>query len=284
MRALRSSSVVLVCVALVTSVGAGIGTAGAAPMRSRPAVAMALPDPVPCLGCWRPRVRTSWQWQLNAPPTVPRLLDVEMYDIDGFDASRRLVRRMHARDIRVTCYVDAGSWEEWRPDAEAFPQEVLGRSNGWPGERWLDIRRLDVLQPIMEARVEMCARKGFDAVEFDLVDAYMNRTGFPLTAADQLAYNVWLANTAHQHGMAVFLKNDLPQIDELLPYFDGAVNEQCHEFSECGRLSAFVDAGEPVFGVEYSLEPSGFCPAANRRNFEFLKKRLRLDAWRVPCR
>jgi glycosyl hydrolase family 114 len=32
----------------------------------------------------------------------------------------------------------------------------------------------------MRARLGMCAAKGFDAVEFDNVDAYLNRTGFAL--------------------------------------------------------------------------------------------------------
>ena len=70
----------------------------------------------------------------------------------------------------------------------------------------------------------------------------------------------------------------------MLPYFDAALNEQCHQYSECGPLSAFVEAGKPVFGVEYRLETGEFCEAANRRNFNFLLKRLALDAWREPCR
>lgn len=207
-----------------------------------------------------------------------------MYDVDGFETSRRLVRRMHARDIRAVCYVSAGAWEAFRPDADDVPEELLGRRNGWPGERWLDIRELDTLGPFLQARVAMCARKGFDGIEFDNVDGYANRTGFPLTSADQLAFNVWLANTAHAHGLAAFLKNDVGQIRELERYFDGAVNEQCHQYDECARLSRFVDAGKPVFGVEYRLHAAEFCPAANRRNLDFLQKRLDLDAWRVACR
>ena len=256
--------------------------AGVAPQG--PTLAAALPAPVGCPGCWEPRLRTSWQWELRRPPRVGDLLDVDMYDIDGFEAGRRLVRRMHARGIRAVCYVSAGSWEEWRPDADAFPEAILGRNNGWPGERWLDIRRLDVLEPIMVARIEMCARKGFDGIEFDNVDGYANRTGFALSGEDQLAFDAMLANAAHEHGLTAFLKNDLGQIDELLPYFDAALNEQCHQYSECGRLSAFVEAGKPVFGVEYRLETGEFCEAANRRNFNFLRKRLALDAWREPCR
>jgi hypothetical protein len=28
--------------------------------------------------------------------------------------------------------------------------------DGWPAERWLDIRRIDVLRPIMAARMDVC--------------------------------------------------------------------------------------------------------------------------------
>ena len=120
--------------------------------------------------------------------------------------------------------------------------------------------------------------------KFDNVDGYANRTGFPLSGADQLRYNVFLANAAHRRGLSALLKNDLGQIRKLLPYFDAALNEQCHQYDECGRLDAFVDAGKAVFGVEYKLETTEFCDAANAHDFNFLKKRLALGPWRVPCR
>jgi hypothetical protein len=43
----------------------------------------------------------------------------------------------------------------------------------------------------MRARVEMCRSKGFNAVDFDNVDAYTNDTGFHLTAAEQRAYDIF---------------------------------------------------------------------------------------------
>ncbi len=244
--------------------------------------ALALPDPVPCDGCWQPELETSWQWQLQGK--IDRSVDVEMFDVDGFDVRRRMVTRLHDDGAAVVCYVSAGSWEEWRPDADAFPEQVLGRTNGWPGERWLDIRALDVLAPIMEARMDMCADKGFDGVEFDNVDGYQNRTGFDLRARDQARYNAWLANAAHERGLSVALKNDLGQVRKLLPFFDYALNEQCFQYDECDRLVPFVDAGKAVFGVEYRLATNEFCPDANAMNFNFLKKKLSLGAWRVACR
>jgi hypothetical protein len=254
------------------------------PVRASAGPALRVARPVACAGCWHPGRKVSWQWQLSSPPKASALLDVKMYDVDGFETSKRLVRAMHTKRIKAVCYLSAGSWERWRPDAGAFPKAVLGKSNGWPGERWLDIRKVKVLAPIMRARVRMCARKGFDAVEFDNVDGFQNATGFPLSGADQLRYDVFLANAAHKRGMSALLKNDLDQIPKLLPYFDAALNEQCFQYHECGALRRFVRAGKPVFNVEYKLAASSFCPKANARDFNSLKKRLALDTWRVPCR
>jgi hypothetical protein len=248
------------------------------------ASAATVPSPVACPGCWHPPLKVSWQWQLSEPPKIAALLDVSMYDVDGFEGSARLVRAMHERTITSVCYLSAGTWEKWRPDASRFPTKVLGKSNGWPGERWLDIRAMAPLKPIMRSRLAMCRRKGFDAVEFDNVDGYQNATGFALTGAQQLRYDIFLANAAHRRGMSALLKNDLGQIRKLVPYFDASLNEQCFQYSECGALSRFVDANKPVFQVEYKLPSGRFCPKANKRNFNSLRKRLALGAWRVPCR
>jgi hypothetical protein len=241
------------------------------------------PEPVPCVGCWQPDIVTSWQWQLQGH--VDTAFDVQMYDIDGFEATRALVSSINAGGAAAVCYIGVGSWENWRPDADRFPARVLGRSNGWRGERWLDIRRMRILAPLMRERLRMCADKGFDGVELDLVDGYQNRTGFPLTGADQRRYNIFLANAAHRLGLSVALKNDLGQIGALLPYFDYALNEQCHRYHECDRLDAFIGDGKAVFGVEYGMKTWEFCGQSNAHDFNFLRKDLDLRALpRVPCR
>ena len=242
---------------------------------------VALPDATPCEGCWVPEPGTAWQWQLQG--AIDTSVDVAMYDVDGFETSGATVQDLQDAGRAVVCYLSAGSWEDWRPDAHRFPASVLGASNGWPGERWLDIRRLRVLGPIMQARLDVCAAKGFDGVEFDNVDGYRNHTGFPLTGEDQLRYDVYLANQAHRRGLAAFLKNDLGQVRELVPYFDAALNEQCFQYDECNRLRPFVAAGKPVFHVEYRLETADFCADAAELGFDSMRKKLSLRAWREPC-
>jgi hypothetical protein len=232
---------------------------------------------------WKPAPNTSWQWQLTGLP-IDQTVNVQMYDVDLFETAPAVVASLHAAGRKVVCYMSAGSWEDWRPDAAQFPAAVLGANNGWPGERWLDIRRLDLIGPIMEARLDLCKAKGFDAVEPDNVDGYTNHTGFPLTAADQLRYNIFIANAAHARGLSIGLKNDIDQIPELEPYFDWALNEECFNYDECDAYRPFTDAGKAVFHVEYEAATSAFCTRANALNFNSMKKRWDLDAYRKACR
>ena len=141
---------------------------------------------------WKPRPGTSWQWQLTG--TIDTSFDVDMYDIDLFDSSASLIEQLHNDGRIVICYFSAGSWEDWRPDADNYPPSVKGKAlEGWPDEKWLDIRNIDVLGPLIDARLDMAVSKGCDGVEPDNVDAYTNDSGFPLTANDQLQFNRWLA-------------------------------------------------------------------------------------------
>ncbi|MFN8077615.1 MAG: endo alpha-1,4 polygalactosaminidase [Kineosporiaceae bacterium] len=224
----------------------------------------------------------TWQWQLTGRIDVSVVAQV--YDLDGQTTPGSTVAALHAQGRRVICYVSVGSWEKFRPDAAAFPAAVLGKAlDGWPDERWLDVRRLDLLRPLVAARFDQCRAKGFDAVEPDNVDGYLNRSGFPLTAAHQLAYNRAIADLAHERGLAVGLKNDLDQVAALQPRFDFAVNEQCHQYDECELLRPFVAAGKPVLHVEYEQAPSAFCGDTTSLGFSSMRKRLDLDAWRRAC-
>jgi hypothetical protein len=210
-------------------------------------------------------------------------VDVPVYDIDGFENSAATVAALHARGRKVICYLNTGAWEDFRPDRGAFPRAVLGLGNGWHGERWLDIRRIGVLRPIMAARMDMCRDKGFDAVEPDLADGYASRTGFPLTARQQLAWNRMIAGLAHERGLAVGLKNDLGQIPSLVGEFDFAVNEECAQYDECAALLPFVRAGKAVLHVEYAVPKAKFCERSRRLGLSSMVKRPDLGAWRDPC-
>jgi hypothetical protein len=79
------------------------------------------------------------------------------------------------------------------------------------------------------------------------------------------------------------LKNDLEQISELLPYFDWILNEECFTYQECNLLLPFIQAGKPVFVIEYESLQQEFCPLANQMGFNAIRKNWELDAYRVDC-
>jgi hypothetical protein len=230
---------------------------------------------------WQPAPGVTWHWQLSKTLVLWR--DVDMYDIDLFENDETVVNLLHNDGQVAIAYISAGSWEEYRPDADQFPPEVIGLKNGWPGERWLDIRRIDLIGPIMEARLDLAVARGFDGVELDNVDGYTNNTGFPLTAQDQLDYNIWLAQAAHARGLSVGLKNDVEQAVALEPYFDWAINEQCFQYHECENLLVFIENNKAVFNVEYKMGLKKFCPQANEWGFSSMRKRLKLNAWSRNC-
>jgi hypothetical protein len=254
--------------------GINTGTAGSAGSLS-----VAMPGGA---GGWSPTVGTSWQWQLMG--TIDQSVSAQMFDLDLFGTTPDTVASLHDAGHAVVCYANAGVFESWRPDAALYPSMVKGNADpGWEGEQWLDVRQWSVLQPILEARMDLCRSKGFDGIELDNVDGYSNDTGFPLTAADQLAFNRNLARSAHAKGLSVGLKNDLEQVPDLVGQFDWALNEQCFEFSECDALRPFIDARKAVFNVEYNVATSSFCPQAKALGLSSIFKHVALDAYRVAC-
>ncbi len=238
---------------------------------------------------WQPQLSDTWQWQLTG--TVNTSYDVDVYDIDLFDNTASVIQQLQNEGRRVICYFSAGSYEDWRPDQGDFDAADLGETlDGWPGERWLDIRSARVRQ-IMQARLDLAVQKGCDGVEPDNVDGYTNNTGFALTAADQLDYNRFLARQAHSRNLAIALKNDVDQVDLLVDFFDLAVNEQCHQYNECDTLTPFINAGKPVFNAEYAgdyvnnpVTRQNLCATAQGQHFHTLVLPLDVDdSFRYSC-
>jgi len=222
----------------------------------------------------------------------PKVIDFDLYlpkrgvPIDS-TPNRRAVRALHRRGGYAICYVDAGSIESYRPDYPRFVRwnrrhghSLLGKpfSPIFNDERYANIggvRQRAFLRRMMGRRVAKCRRAGFDAVEFDVVDSWETPkrvSGWKISYRDQIAYNRALARIGHRNGLAVGLKNDLEQIPDLIRHFDFAIDEQCFQYHECNRLERFVDAGKPVFEVEYRLKPRQFCPQAAALGLNAIRK------------
>lgn len=224
-----------------------------------------------------------------------------VYDIDGESNSAATVAYLHSLGKKVICYFDAGVYETYRSDASSFPKSVIGKAdNGWNGSYWLDIRQISVLQPIMQKRVQMCKDKGFDAIEPDEINGWENDSGFPLTYADQIAYNRAVTDWAHAANLTALLKGDISQIPDLVNNFDATLNEECFQYNECLNpydpttdservgLQAFVNEGKAVWVAEYKSTASKWtktCATSLKQHFNTARYKLGLpnNGGRQPC-
>lgn len=245
-------------------------------------------DDLPEGDLWRPEASETWHWQLSG--TVDPTHPVDVYDIDLFDSPTALIDDLARRDRAVICYFSAGSREDWRPDADRFAASDHARPlDGWAGETWLDIRS-DNVRAIMRARLDLAESKGCDGVEPDNVDSYDNDTGFPLTRADQLDFNRFLAAEAHARGLAIGLKNAVDLAADLVADFEFAVNESCLVYDECAKLRGFLDANKAVFHAEYvdtrdegPAKHAAVCADARRAGLSTVVATWELDGWLMPC-
>lgn len=240
---------------------------------------------------WRPAQTDTWQIQLQG--TLDVGVPAKVYDVDLFNTPTTTLNVLKSQGKRVVCYFSAGSSEAFRPDFGRFQPSDMGNPlKGWEGERWLDVRSANV-RAVMLARFDLAASKGCDAVDPDNVDGFDpgNDSGFDFTEADQLDYDRFLAAQAHARGMGVGLKNDLGQIDDLAPFYDFAVNEQCHVLKECVQYRRFSARQKAVFNIEYAerLRSPGprrdaLCRASARQKIRTLVLPLALDgSFRFAC-
>ncbi len=234
---------------------------------------------------WQPAPNARFDWQLTEPFELNRATDV--LDLDLYDAKSEDLRTLKNRGVRLVCYINVGAWEDWRAYAQNFPTHVFGQAyQGWPGERWLDIRDIEALAPILTARFDLCRDRGFDAVEPDNIDGYENTTGFSLSRADQVHFNLWLAQLAHERGLSIALKNTADLLPELVGVYDWALTEDCFAQDWCGSMAPVVEAGKAVFAVEYTDQPldwTATCAKAKALGIRAILKSRNLDGWLMRC-
>ncbi len=233
-----------------------------------------MPAPAPCVArphqaCWYPPhldrtlhpMRWDWQIGLSTPRERIGRRAVDIYDVDGFLTTRAEVQQIRTmwqaatlHHPKTVCYLDL-AWEDYRPDGSPitrggrFPSDTLGKIYyGYPEERWVDLRKLNALKPMLDARIHMCASKGFDAIELDDIDSFEppSTTGFNLTPGDAQNLLAYVDNRIHRAGMTVLWKNTGLLSWWGRNYSDGAVVEECYAYSEC--LSSQL-AGSTHYGI-----------------------------------
>ncbi|KAK7429650.1 hypothetical protein QQZ08_003845 [Neonectria magnoliae] len=250
---------------------------------------------------WQPAVGASWQIILKYPialtddSTDDLAPDTDIWDLDLYDNDKSVFDALRDAGKRVICYFSAGSWEDWRDDADDFAKADLGKDlDGWKGEKWLNVSSPEV-RSIMKTRIKLASEKGCSAIDPDNVDGYQNENGLGLTEADAISYIKFLSAEAAQYNMSTGLKNAGDIIDDVLDHVHFSVNEQCIQYGECETFAAFIAADKPVFNIEYpdkapkvsDKEKAVICSdtgkAKGSDKFSKVIKKMILDGWVEYC-
>lgn len=236
---------------------------------------------------WCPPAESHEAVTCQTAPVVKREFDrADVIDVDLFDAKKETIRAYREKGKIVSCYISVGTIEDWRADVQSNPKawrKVSGNLMGsWPGETWIDIRKLDDLAPLMEKRIELAVEKGCDALEPDNMDCWLaDRTQLVTCGGGiaqacspdiqtydpknvsthefrnaQIEYLTWLADTAHSHNLAIGYKNNFLLAEELMGRYDFAVAEGAYDALAC--FQPFVEDGKPVFVHDYTVSPKRF--------------------------
>jgi hypothetical protein len=208
---------------------------------------------------------TTFYYQLDGVINTGRAATV--YDIDMANNTAALIGSLKQAGHKVLCYFSGGTKEDYRSDVGGLPASVIGNAvGGYPDEHWLDIRA-QVVRNLMVSRMQAAKLKGCTGVDPDEVAGYAEDTGFPLTKQDQITYNTFLADQAHQRGMIIALKYSPGLVNDLVKTFDLSIEEQCFEYKECPSYSPFVSAGKAVMAVEYGVFSQTKCDKAATLGF-----------------
>lgn len=230
------------------------------------------PDP-PGEGVLPPELSTFY-WQLQGTVNTGR--PEAVYDIDGFDNAKSVFTNLKGKGKYTIAYFSAGTWEPGRPDSDSFPSGVKGNVvQGWETERWLDVRAISTLQPIMEARVAVAKGKGAHAIEWDNLDVYDQSSGFSISQAQNKTWLQMLSTITRAAGLSPIFKNTPAFASWALPYFDACIVEEAYRYSEIADYMPWRNANKPVWAVEYTGTLN--CTDANNRGIYLAKFPLDLN-------
>lgn len=235
-----------------------------------------------------PTGKIIWDWQIGASSesAIIAPAGARLMDIDGFNVSATKVAQLKAQGIYTVCYLDVGSWEQGRPDSNQYPESLkIHYDSAW-GEWFLDVT--DVFKPnsslatILRNRFQMCKDKGFDAIEPDNLQNDENAGG-KITLQQQIDFNGWIADLAHDIGIAILQKNGPDKVllkdrtgKMMVEKFDGILNEECQQYNECAPLSEYPKRGKLALNVEYKKGLTVDCATSDRLQMNSIKKDLNL--------
>lgn len=258
---------------------------------------------------WPPNVNSTWQVQLFLDQYNPinTSIPADIYDIE-VDAPQAVINQLQQQGHKVICYLNAGTAESFRPSTQtAFrgdlsrdtelleqwrSQGVLGNVYGerFSNEFWMNPKNRYV-RSYVQSLLNKCKTKGFDGVSFDNLDGFSfdrwnaepEQTGFNLTEADQLEYNLWLVEEAHKRGLFAGLKNTGEIAEPLSQVYDWVFVESCYSERIQGWDPAcenyaryFATKGKAIYLNEYDWNMQNL---ADEKNISLQELRRQYCAW-----
>jgi hypothetical protein len=263
----------------------------------------------------------QFQWELDHPLDIHLASDTgsgavnslgersgvtTVYDIDAIINPASTVTALHKLGDRAICYIEVGAAGNYYPAGTEHlkvtyyqrleqAHDLGAKVPGYP-ERYLNVNAASTVT-IIEAMIrQQCAAKGFDAVEPDIDDSYTDTTGFPVTEADDIRYDLALGAYAHGLGLAWGQKNgdNDPEFSRALaPHTDFLLVEECSYYQTCGIVaSPYTEAGKLVLDAEYatdwgpdvSFDLRRFCPGDFASHLDGTLFTAALAGQRNPCR
>jgi hypothetical protein len=130
---------------------------------------------------------------------------------------------------------------------------------GWPGEMILDVSTASkraAIAAVQDKTIDLCKKKGFQAVEFDNLDSY-TRSQHAFTLSADAAEAKLLVARAHADGLAAGQKNtsQLGSRGKTQLGYDFAIAEECYRYKECASYTKVY--GAAVLDIEYAGELRG---------------------------
>lgn len=226
-----------------------------------------------------------WDWQLTEPFNLSR--DLQVIDLDPDSVTASQVATLNSKGIKTICYVSIGTLEDYRDDIDDFPASVIGNIYGdWPDEKFLDVREIAILTPLMQARFQRCKDMGFDAIEPDNMDVHENNSGFNISQSDMVDYIQALASVAHGMGLEYAQKNVSDLTPQLINTSDFVITESCYQDGWCNEVMAYSAAGKDILDAEYNDRPIDFetaCGFAANNDIKMILKDRDLTSQLETC-
>jgi len=116
-----------------------------------------------------------------------------------------------------------------------------------------------------------------------------------LTQQEAINYMDFLSCQAASYNMSIGLKNAGEIIQGVMNVVQFSIAESCVQYSECTTYDPFIQAGKPVFSIQYppgapsilAATLSNTCattgPGTGSANFSTVLKKQNLDGWVEYC-